>query len=200
MRRSPVVSRSIALVLAATLPLPALAAPAVEVTRFHTPETVQQARGAVTVMAAPGTDATSLETRTWLAAVERQLAAAGFGAATAGAADRVAEVRVDRVTIRRDGQRGPVSVGVGGSTGGWGSGVGLGLGLNLGGGSKERIETRLAVTIRDRASGRALWEGRAESSDKAGSKDADAGRASERLARALFKDFPGKSGETIKVK
>lgn len=199
MRRSPIAFPSLAVLAMLAMPLPAHAGP-VEVTRFHTPETVQRAKRAVTVVAAPGTDPASLETRTWLAAVERQLAASGFGAATPGAADVLAEVRVDRATYRRDGQRGPVSVGVGGSTGGWGSGVGLGVGFNLGGGSKETIDSRLSVVIRDRVTGQALWEGRAESSDKSSAKDAQTGRAAERLAKALFKDFPGKSGETIKVK
>ncbi|MCW1382385.1 DUF4136 domain-containing protein [Novosphingobium sp. KCTC 2891] len=179
---------------------PALAAP-VEVTRFHTPDTIAiLGKGAVFVTGAPGTDPASLENRVWLDAVARELAAQGWGFATAGAADRVIEVRVERQTLRRDRQRGPVSVGVGGSTGGWHSGVGLGVGFDLGGRPKDLVATRLSVVIRDRLTGRALWEGRAENTEKAGGKLASAEPAARRMAHALFAGFPGTSGATITVK
>ena len=56
---------------------------------------------------------------------------------------------------------GPVSVGVGGSTGSYGSGLGVGIGLNLSGPPPEQVETELAVAIRDRKTDKVLWEGRA---------------------------------------
>ncbi|WP_298168054.1 DUF4136 domain-containing protein [Novosphingobium sp.] len=184
----------------ALLATPALAAP-VEVTRFHTPESVTTlGRGAVSVIAAPGMDASSLETRVWLQAVEAELAALRFGTATPGAADAVAEVRVEREVQRTERQRGPVSVGVGGSTGGWNSGVGLGLGFNLGGGPKARVYTRLVVTIRSRTTGLSLWEGRAENVEREKAKEAAVDLAAPRLAHALFSGFPGTSGATITVK
>lgn len=179
---------------------PALAAP-VEVTRFHTPDSITTlGRSAVAVVAAPGTDAASLETRVWLQAVEAELAALKFGTATAGAADAVAEVRVERDVQRTERQRGPVSVGVGGATGGWNSGVGLGLGFNLGGGPKARVYTRLVVVIRSRATGLSLWEGRAENVENEKAKAAAIDQAAPRLAHALFSGFPGTSGATITVK
>lgn len=179
---------------------PALAAP-VEVTRFHTPESLAGlGKGAVFVTGAPGTDPASLENAPWLDAVARELGAQGWGFATAGAADRVVEVRVERETLHQERTRGPVSVGVGGSTGGWHSGFGLGVGFNLGSGPKDRIATRLGVVIRDRATGRALWEGRAENVETAGSALAQAEPAARRMAHALFAGFPGRSGDTIKVK
>ena len=150
--------------------------------------------------AAPGTDPNSLETRVWLNAVEAELAALKFGTATPGAADAVAEVRVERDVQRTERQRGPVSVGVGGSTGGWHSGVGLGLGFNLGGGPKARVYTRLVVTIRSRATGLSLWEGRAENVENEKAKSAAVDQAAPRLAHALFSGFPGTSGATITVK
>ncbi len=178
----------------------ALAAP-VEVTRFHTPESITTlARGAVAVVAAPGVDGSSLELRVWLQAVEAELAALHFGAATPGAADAVAEVRVDRETQRPERQRGPVSVGVGGSTGGWNSGVGLGVGFNLGGGPRAQVITRLVVTIRNRATGLSLWEGRADNVEREKAKAASVDQAAPRLAHALFSGFPGTSGATITVK
>lgn len=182
----------------------ASAAP-VEVTRFHTPETlVTLGRGAVAVVAAPGTDngtyGGSLETRIWLAAVEAELAALRFASATPGAADLVAEVRMERHNERTERRGGPVSVGVGGNTGGWNNGLGLGLGFNLGGGPRSVVMTRLAVTIRNRATGLSLWEARAENIEKAGSKAGSVDQLAPRMVRALFSGFPGTSGATIKVR
>lgn len=176
----------------------AMARPApVEVTRFHTAQTLPRLKGAaVIVEAGPA----SLEDSVWRDAVARELAAAGFGSATPGAADGIADVMVERETVRRDKARGPVSVGVGGSTGSYGGGVGVGLGINLGGGPKDVVLTRLSVRIRDRLTGEALWEGRAESRESAKAKDAAPALAAPRLAHALFAGFPGTSGETITVK
>lgn len=186
-----------ALALAAA---PAFAAP-VEVTRFHTPDSITTlGRSAVAVVAAQGTDPNSLETRVWLQAVEAELAALHFGTATPGAADAVAEVRVEREVQRSERQRGPVSVGVGGSTGGWNRGVGLGLGFNLGGGPKTRVYTRLVVVIRSLTTGLSLWEGRAENVEREKAKEAAVDVAAPRLAHALFSGFPGTSGATITVK
>lgn len=181
---------------------PVVARPApVEVTRFHNAQTLPRLKGAAVIIEAlPGYDPASLEDGVWRNAVARELGAAGFGSATPGAADGIAEVRVERETMRRDRARGPVSVGVGGSTGSYGSGVGLGVGLNLGGGPRELVLTRLSVRIRDRVTGEALWEGRAESRENAKAKDAAPALAAPRLARALFTGFPGRSGETITVK
>jgi hypothetical protein len=96
-----------------------------------------------------------------------------------------------------------VSVGVGGSTGGYRSGVGVGVGLDLtrlfGGGARDVVLTRMNVRIDPRAGGMALWEGRAETAARDGTPAAQPGLAADKLARALFADFPGRSGETITV-
>lgn len=193
---------AVALALSTVVAAPVAAKPAeIEVIAFHTPQTVAALRGAaVIVESAPGTDPASLEQRVWRDAVARELLAAGFGTATPGAANAIAEVRVDRETVRREGSRGPVSVGVGGSTGSYGGGVGLGLGLNFGGGPKALVLTRMSVRIRDRVTGAALWEGRAESRENAKATEAAPALAAPRLAHALFAGFPGTSGETIRVK
>lgn len=193
---------SAAVALGALMATPVLAKPApIDVTRFHTAQTLPRLKGAaVIVEAAPGGDQASLENQVWLAAVQKELFASGFGSATPGAADVVAEVRVDREVLKREKQRGPVSVGVGGSTGSYGGGVGLGVGINLGGGPKEYVVTQLSVRIRDRRTGEALWEGRAENREKAKAPEAAPTMAAPRLARALFSGFPGTSGETITVK
>lgn len=188
--------------LAALIATPLAAKPApVDVTRFHTAQTLPRLKGAaIIVELAPGSDPASLEDGLWREAVARELTAAGFGSATPGAAEGIAQVMVERETIRRENRRGPVSVGVGGHTGGWGSGLGVGLGFNLGGGPTDVVLTRLSVRIRDRVSGEALWEGRAETRDNAKAKEAAPALAAPRLANALFAGFPGTSGETITVK
>ena len=91
-------------------------------------------------------------------------------------------------------------MGVGGSTGGYGSGLGLGVGINLGGGPRNQISTQLSVKIKDASSGQSLWEGRADLSVKDNSPLADRTRNAQTLAEALFRNFPGNSGETVSVK
>ena len=110
-------------------------------------------------------------------------------------------MRVERYRSGPNGQRrGPVSVGVGGSTGSYGSGVGLGLGINLGGGPREMIDTQIGVMIRDKATNATYWEGRAQLSVSDNSPYADTPANAAAVANALFRDFPGNNGETITVR
>ncbi len=173
---------------------PAMAAERVEVTRFHTPATLAQlGPGWVEVVSAAGIDARSLETRALIDAVSRELAAQGFAAsAPLRSVGRIAEVRLTRDAISGSERRGggsSVSVGIGG-----GSGGGWHRNKQRGGDT----ESELSVTIRDKASGAPLWEGR--SSLRTSQRDADRPETAARLARALFAGFPGRSGETIEVK
>ena len=182
------------------LPLSGCVAPTgpVEVTRFHLPDTAML-RGTVSVEAAPGMDAGSLELRTFEGAVARELQRAGYQE-TPGTGAQVAEVRLERRTFRPDRNRSPVSVGLGGATGSYGSGVGVGLGIDLSGPPAEVTETRLGVMIRDRATRAVLWEGRAAFVVKASSPLATTDLGAAQMAAALFRGFPGNSGETILVK
>ncbi len=190
--------------LAGFLLLSACVAPVgpVEVTRFHLPDTSRLAQGTITVEPAEGADANSLEFRTYAGAVERELQRIGYRTSDLGdgASEQVAILAIQRVTLRSSRSESPVSVGVGGSTGSYGSGIGLGLGFNLSGPPPEQMETRMSVMIRDRATGQTLWEGRARFSVKASSPLASTDLGAAKLAEALFKDFPGQSGETILVK
>ncbi len=187
---------ALALALAAT---PALAAP-VTITRFVAPELVTPAHGTIAVTTPSGIDPTALEYRPWLDAVAQQMAALGYTLSTAVDPDCVAEVRMERTTAHQDRSRPPVSVGLGGASGGYHSSFGLGIGFSLGGGPKDLVTTHLAVIIRDRPTGKPLWEGRAENTEDAKSKNGMVEGAAPRLAAALFGGFPGKSGETVTVK
>lgn len=173
----------------------------VQVTRFHLPDTSRLGRGTIYVAAAPGSDPQSFEFRPYAAAVANELTRLGYSNQAPGTAtDQVALVRLQRAAFRPDRRRGPVSVGVGGSTGGWGSGVGVGLGIDLSGPPPAQVDTELFVTIRNRASDMVLWEGRAEATVRSNSPLARTQTSAARMARALFRDFPGRSGETIEVR
>ncbi len=174
----------------------------VEVTRFHVPDVARLAQGTIIVEPAAGQDGNSLEYRTFASAVSRELVRVGYSELVAGGSGsgQIALLKLERGTFQPGRAESPVSVGVGGSTGSYGSGVGVGIGLNLSGPPPSIVETRLSVSIRDRASGQTLWEGRASFSAKATSPLAQTQLGAPRMAEALFQDFPGRSGETILVK
>lgn len=173
----------------------------VEVTRFHLPDTAMLGRGTIRVEPAPGEDGTSIEFRTYAGAVARELARLGYTEAQAGsqAGTQVAVLSVERQTLTPAERRNPVSIGVGGGTGGYGSGVGLGVGIDLSGPPRSQVETRMSVAIRDRAAGQNLWEGRASFTVRADAPLAQTTLGAAKMAQALFKGFPGNSGETITV-
>ena len=171
----------------------------VEVTRFNrAAEGVPYGTGSfAVVLAGESASDGSLAGSPYLTAVAREMQRVGYRDNISNS-DVIVEVRFGATTIRPD-RRSPVSVGVGGSTGGYGSGLGVGLGFNLGGGSATQLQTTLAVRIVRRSDQVVIWEGTAVQSAKAGSPAAQPGIAASKLAEALFKDFPGVSGETIRV-
>lgn len=174
----------------------------VDVTRFHQPDVARQ--GSVLIVPGNPDDSASLEFRTAANAVSAALARTGFsplqpGAPGAGAAQYEAVVDMGRETIAPLPARSPVSVGVGGSTGSYGSGVGLGIGINLSGKPKPVVVNRMRVQLRRASDKVVVWEGRAETQAKEGTPAAQPGLMVGRLADALFKGFPGTSGETITV-
>jgi len=137
-----------------------------------------------------------------LTAVERELQALGYTVvAQEGQGIQVAAVRTARNPIAAAvaNNRGPVSVGVGGQTGGYGSGVGLGVGINLGGGREgPAAMTELSVRI-GKADGTTLWEGRAQMATGVKSPYSQVDASARALAAALFRDFPGGNGETVTI-
>ncbi|MGE4429430.1 MAG: DUF4136 domain-containing protein [Sphingobium sp.] len=184
----------------------ATSVPSVDVTRFHAPGAVPQS-GGIVVEPQPGPPDDSIEYRTFAGAVAQELQRVGFtdesGRQTLRASDYVALIAYDReVRSPNDmaGGRSPVSVGVGGGTGSYGSGLGVGVGINLSGKPKDIVITRLSVQIRRRADNQPVWEGRAETSAKVGTPASQAGLAAGKLADAMFRDYPGTSGQTITVK
>jgi hypothetical protein len=208
--------RFIPLALAVALAGCATATPPTEVTRFHRLAGAAALAGQQFYIAAPPEDA-GPEWSSYAGAVAAALQRIGYSCAlrndspcilpvnsvfapVPSMARRVI-VRLDRAAAgsRRDGSG--VEVGVGGSTGSYGSGVGVGVGIDvtrlLGGGGPDTA-LRLSVRIDDEY-GRSLWEGRAETAVRSGTPAAQPSLAAARLADALFRGFPGTSGQTISV-
>lgn len=171
----------------------------VEVTRFHGADISMLGKGTISVEPAPGGDGNSLEWQTYKAAVTRQLVSLGYSEASPGAGAQVATMTLSRRTIEPAGSS-PVSVGVGGSTGTYGGGLGVGVGLNLSPKPGPQIATDLAVSIKQRTTGTTLWEGRASFVVSSKSPLAATALGAPKMSEALFRGFPGQSGETIEVK
>ena len=163
----------LALVALASLAVAGCMAPVgpVEVTRFHAPDAARLGQGTVRLEPAPGMNGEDLEFRSYAAAVERELLRVGYGAQVAGSGmtDQIAQVSLTRRSLAAGREGGPVSVGMGAGTGSYGSGVGVGVGINLSGPPPEQVTTELFVMIRDRASDKSLWEGRARFTVRASS-------------------------------
>ena len=175
------------------------------VTRFHLGQPVPRAE--IRVEPANPAEANSLEFETLSTPVERELARLGWALARGNArTEQVAVMRVEqgsRLAGRRGG--GSIGVGFGSSTGSYRSGadVGAGVRVPIGGrgyGSGHIVVTELGVRIQRRSDATVFWEGRAQLEARAGSPLADPRAAVDRLAEALFRDFPGESGRTIRIR
>ena len=186
----------------AALGLAACVAPMgpVEVTRFHQPAALETlGTGTIAIEAAAGQDPASLELQSYRRAVAAELVSLGYSEVAEGTGTQVALVRIRRTDLQPNRDGSPVSVGVGGSTGSYGSGVGVGIGLDLSGPPPEQVTTELGVMIRERATDETLWEGRARFTVRASSPLAQTQLGAPKMADALFLDFPGNNGETVKV-
>ncbi|WP_395393335.1 DUF4136 domain-containing protein [Novosphingobium sp. BL-8A] len=193
------------MVLAGALALGGCAAQVgpVEVTRFIAPDAPALGSGVIRVDPGPGQDGSSLEFRTFASAVGQELARVGYRQALPGETvsdSKVAVLTVERSVLQAASRGSPVSVAGLGTAGTYGSGVGLGVGINLSGRPADQVATRMQVMIQDRPGGRTLWEGRATFTVSSKSPMAQTSLGAAKLAEALFKGFPGQSGETILVK
>lgn len=173
--------------------------PQTQVTRFHLDD--QIARGQIAIEPIQPADRGSLEYQTYASIVGAELARTGFTEAPGlTKSEQVAAIAVEHGTRESMARRSGLTVGIGG--GSYGSGVGAGVSVPIGGSPRagQIALTRLVVQIKRRSDGTVIWEGRAETSAPAGSGDAAPAAAVQRLAVAMFKDFPGQSGRTITVK
>ncbi|TPG20479.1 DUF4136 domain-containing protein [Sphingomonas koreensis] len=174
--------------------------PPVEVTRFHLGEPL--ARGTIDVEPFTSAGPASLEYKTYAAAVQGELLRVGYAAPPAGAtAQYLATVTFRRASRGVIDEGPPVTLGLGvGSFGrhvGGGAEGGIGIGKHR---MKELIVSELSVRITDRATGSAVWEGRAQRNGAIGTEAANPAVTAAKLSSALFQGFPGESGRTIRVK
>jgi hypothetical protein len=171
----------------------------VEVTRFHLNQPL--GRGSIDVEPLAGAGPASIEFKTYAAAVQSELLRLGYTAGAPGdTAQYLATVDFRRTSRGTLDMGPPVTLGLG--VGGFGRHVGGGVGGGIGIGKhrrKELIASELSVRITDRASGSTIWEGRAQLDGAVGEKEANPAATAARLARALFKGFPGESGRTIRI-
>jgi len=173
----------------------------VEVTRYHLGSMPE--RTAVAIEPMTGAAQISPEFQLYADAVAAELQRLGFapGVTGSGYIAAVSFVRTSRGAYR---EPPPVSIGLGGGSvsGGRRGGVGLGGGLSFGIGGKTRevIGSELWVQLRRRSDNTTVWEGRAITESLSGKPGSDPRDGAARLARALFKDFPGESGVTTTVK
>lgn len=177
----------------------------VEVSRYHLNQPLERTTVTVEPMTG-GAGAVSPEYQLYADAVSDELARQGYVRSTSDMASgyiaAVSFTRADRGSFR---EAPPVSIGLGGggfSGGRRGGGVGLGGGVGFGIGGKNRTvyASELWVQLRRRSDNTTVWEGRAQTETLSGTDANDPRAGAARLARALFKDFPGESGITTTVK
>jgi hypothetical protein len=155
----------------------ASAAGGIDVTRTHLGQIL--ARPQISVEPLNASDANNAEFRAFAGSVERQLARLGYTIAP----NRPASEQIARVVVSH-GSRAALTTG-------WPAGLGPASRLPNG------EATLLDVRIQRRSDGSTFWQGRAVTEHSAGAPRAE---TVERLAAALFRDFPGESGRTIRVR
>jgi hypothetical protein len=155
----------------------ASAAGGIDVTRTHLGQIL--ARPHISVEALNASDANNAEFRAFAGSVERQLARLGYTIAP----NRPASEQIARVVVTH-GSRAALTTG-------WPAGLGPASRL------ANSEATLLDVRIQRRSDGSTFWQGRAVTEHPAGAPRAE---TVERLAAALFRDFPGESGRTIRVR
>lgn len=154
--------------------------------------------GTVAVTAAPDADQSS-DQSFYEAAVVDQLVKAGYDTATPDPqGGQVAEVRIVRdVLLPEEPRRKPVSGAMSMGVSNRGTMLGMAVSVDMSKPKKALISTRLEARLRDRATNKVLWEGRAEMATREGDGDWTDQAISTRLASALFKDFPGQSAARV---
>lgn len=149
-----------------------------QVTANHLGQPIARAR--IAVEAFDPADANMLEFGAYSAAVARELTRLGWTVVnTAGQSEQVALIDVQQ------GSRASLSGHLGGTAAA---------------GASAGAATLLEVRIRRRSDGTVMWEGGAIADAPAATTPAARTAAVDRLAAALFRDFPGISGRTIRAR
>lgn len=147
-------------------------------------------KGPITVAAAPGTEA-EWKLPVYEAAVVDQLARLGYDTAVSGAeGGQIAQIGVAHaVVVPEEAKRKPVSGAMEVGVSNRGNYSALALNVDLSKPRKAIVSTRLDVRIRDKVTGRVLWEGHAEAQTREDDDGLNNGAVAARLATALFARF-----------
>jgi hypothetical protein len=167
----------------AVLPRLAGPAPGVDVARFHLGQPISKSQ--IAIEPAEAADRNNPEFLAYQTAVARQLVRHGWTVVpTTAQSEQIALIDVEQGSRAALAQR---------------STIGGGARIGAGSGAADLITTLLEVSIRRRSDATVFWEGRADMEARGGSPGANRAAAVERLAEALFRDFPGESGRTIRL-
>jgi hypothetical protein len=159
----------------------------IEVARFHLGDPV--ARAQIAVEPFDKADGNRPEYPAYAAAVGRQLTRLGWTVVpTTAGSEQVALIDLEQGSREAVAALSAARIGRGVS------------GTAPAGTSANVTATLLEVAIRRRSDGTVFGEGRAVGEARTGSPEAARTAAVERLAEALFRDFPGESGRTIRLK
>jgi len=159
----------------------------VEVARFHLGEPTI-ARAQIAIEPFDRADANRAEFPAYAAAVSRELTRLGWTVVnTSGQSEQIALIDVEQGSREAIATLSAARIGRGTAA------------TVPEGASADITATLLEVAIRRRSDATVFWEGRAVTEARTGSAEAASSAAVERLAGALFRDFPGESGRTIRV-
>ena len=171
----------------------------IDVTAYRTADAATllgKGRIVVSRMEGDADDALDSKLPVYEAAVIDELAKRGYDTATAHDPGHIAEIGVShRVAVPEEAPRKKVSGAMSTTVSNRGSGFGLALALDLTKPAKAIVATRLDLRIRDKASGRVLWEGHADGEAREEEGGIDNSDMAARLAGALLKRFP--DGEVV---
>jgi hypothetical protein len=164
------------------------AAGGVDVARFHLGEQTI-ARAQIAIEPYDRADSNRPEFPAYAAAVSRELTRLGWTVVPGTAqTEQIALIDVEQ------GSREAIAARVAAR-------IGRNLPGSVGAGSSANLTaTLLEVGIRRRSDATVFWEGRAVSEARTGTTQASPTAAVDRLAAALFRDFPGESGRIIRVR
>lgn len=172
-----------------------------DVTRFHLNQQLAPASVYLEPIN-PEAGGQSLEFRSYAAAVGQELSQLGYTVVPAlTQAELVGSLSFGQMTREALATGSPVRIGVGGGT--FGDNVGVGLGTSFGLGSSKSRDVNvnmLALQLKRRSDNSVIWEGRATSEAREGTRYGDLSAAVPMLADALFENFPGPSGQTTRYK
>jgi hypothetical protein len=170
----------------------------IDVTRFHLNQPIPA--DTIELVPSPGVDGNGLEFRNHAAVVANDLAVHGFRPPMRpGVSAYIGVLRAEQTSQFRQGNSSPFTLGVGAGTGGSNFRVGGNVQVPVGGSGNNMVQVNmLSLQMRRRSESTTVWEGRAVEQVQGNAQGTLTG-AVPRLSRALLKDFPGPSGQTVRV-